>query len=81
VADVFGKKIDLGARRFSVRPAASYFTFAGHGSVIALDGQRLQYRRVKIFRENALKSQMVERRVVRASSLRRFHDEIGQVFD
>src|SRR5260370_304629 len=49
VADVFGKKIDLGARRFSVRPAASYFTFAGHGSVIALHPPPFQYLRVKNF--------------------------------
>src|SRR5207237_517749 len=34
VADVFGKKIDLGAGRFPVRPAASCFTFAGHRSVL-----------------------------------------------
>src|SRR5439155_4884752 len=34
VADVFGKKIDLGAGRFPVRPATSNFTLAGHRPVV-----------------------------------------------
>src|SRR2546430_2021501 len=81
VADVFGKKIDLGARRFSVRPAASYFTFAGHGSVIALSRQSIQHRRVRILRENSVKRKMGGWRSVQRGPLPPLHLAMGTGFD
>src|SRR5205809_4077210 len=54
VAAVLGEKIELGAGRFSIRSAASYFTFAGHRSVVACHRHRLQDRHIKIVGEHAV---------------------------
>jgi hypothetical protein len=64
MADVLREKIDLGAGRFAVGPAAAHFTFARHGAVVVCHRHRQQHLRVKVIGKHALESQMKERRIV-----------------
>ena len=59
MTDVFRKKIDLGASRFSVGPAAAHFTFARHGAVVVCHGHRQQHLRVKVIGKYAVESQVI----------------------
>ena len=81
MADVFREKINLRASRFSVRPNASHFAFAGHRAVILRHWHRLQHLHVEIVGKHAVESQMIKRRLVRVRRLNRVDDEIRQIVD
>src|SRR5436853_508996 len=77
MANVFGKKIDLGPSRFSVGPAAAYFTFARHGPVILIYRHRFEHLRVKLVGKNAIKSQMMERCIISVRLSHRVDHELN----
>jgi hypothetical protein len=64
MANVFGEKIDLRAGGFSIRPAAAHLAFAGHRPVILAYWHCFQHLRVKIIGKNAIKLQVMERRII-----------------
>jgi hypothetical protein len=64
MADVLREKINLGASRFAVGPAAAHFTFARHCPVVVRHRHRQQYLRVKVIGKHAVESQMMEWRII-----------------
>jgi hypothetical protein len=80
MANVFGEKIDFRARGFSIGPAAAHLAFARHRPVILGDRHRFDHLRVKVIGENAIKLQVMERRISCGGRLDGVHDELDQVF-
>ena len=81
MADVLREKVDLGASRFAVGPAAARFTFARHGAVVVCDRHGQQHLRVKVIGKHAVESQVMERRIVSICVLNGVRHEPGQIVD
>jgi hypothetical protein len=64
MADVLREKINLGASRFTVGPAAADFTFARHCPVVVRHRHRHQHLGVKVIWKYAVESQMIEWRII-----------------
>jgi hypothetical protein len=81
MANVFRKEVDLGARRSSIGPAAANLTFPRHRPVILCYRHRFEHLCVKIIGKNAVKSQMMEWRIIGVSLAHRVHHELVEIFD